>query len=124
MATELRIGDSANVGPFNGRYEDGSPINLTNAKMWASVSLTRGGTAIFTCKNAASSGGSDDQLYCLTPAEGGPVWVLFTSAQTALLEAGKTYHVDVRCLLDDGDVHTIGEADFKAIRAYTAVPTA
>lgn len=119
---EIRVGDTTTLGPFYARLSDGSAINLTGAKVWASFATARGATPLFTRKNTA--GGGDDTQVEVTDAAAGVFYVYCTSANTTSMVVGTTYGMDARVTLTDGSVYTVGEFDgLKAVATYTGVPT-
>ena len=72
MATyEVRQGDAATVGPCYAKLSDDTAINLTGAKIWASVALSRSATPAVTKKNAAGGGGVTQVPNPADPPPGG-----------------------------------------------------
>jgi hypothetical protein len=122
MATTsaVRVGDSVVIGPFTAEHTVSGPINLTGAKIWASVCLTRDGAPLVTKKNSAG-GGSDEQIV-VTNAAGGIFYVKLGTGDTDDFEPGTKYYLDARVTMSNGEVHTVGEASFKMIDPYTSVP--
>lgn len=116
---EVRMGDAFTVR-FTAERSDGTPINLTGVKIWASLGRNRTDTPLIVKKNTAG-GGSDAQVE-IEDAVNGIFLAHFASADTNTLSAKTRYFGDARITLATGEVYTVGEFEIYTIDPYTGIP--
>lgn len=118
---DVRRGDTLTVGPFYVRLPNGTVPSLTGIEIESSVATARGATPLLTRQNTAA-GGSDAEI-AFTDLPTGEFYVYLSSANTLTMTANTKYYLDARWKLATGVVGTAGEAHWKAIEAYSPVPT-
>lgn len=121
LATVGYIGSTIRAR-FQALKSDGTPANLTGAKLWSGLSLTRTGPPTKTKKNTAMSGG-DAQVFVEDAAEGYFV-AIYAPDDTKDLPAGALCYIDGWVELTDGSRWPAGVLEFRATHAPSRTPPA
>ncbi len=124
MSDTRYIGDSIPV-TFRALLSDGTPANLTGAKLWSGLK-TSPATAdppIAAKKSSAFSGGGDTQI-AVTDLASATFTAYYTPTDTASLVDGTRYWIDGHVELADGTRWTAGLVGFLAKYPVQRTPPA